>query len=316
MDIAAPVAVIGYANIGLTLKDQMTAPKAPGFYRITRTEYSDSGLKKEKLYTTSIHAIKSNVSSELRIPNLDSFLVEDITPSKMAMIVAIDPEQEARLVGLDKSVKKSTTSRYFEETDQANPTSNVNNGFTLPILINPNTSDAGYTDFKIERLDLPFKTEQQQTETINSLQQQSELQDYLATVKSKTLEKKRISAKRLDSLLFNALAKPDSVKRKELEVASSGQLLYRTGALNYTATDSPFPQRWSQAYSLSSETLQTDQSIIDIPVLPSQGYRPVQFSKMKVKDFDTREVIEIPPFVTFDVIGLFDPKKSQYPKIL
>ncbi len=90
VDIAAPVAVIGYANIGLTIKDQMTAPKAPGFYRISRTEYSDSGLKKEKLFTTNIHAIKSDVSSELRIPNLDNFFVEDINPSKMAMIVAID----------------------------------------------------------------------------------------------------------------------------------------------------------------------------------------------------------------------------------
>ncbi|WP_215084138.1 ABC transporter permease [Exiguobacterium sp. s78] len=314
VDIAAPVAVIGYANIGLTIKDQMTAPKAPGFYRISRTEYSDSGLKKEKLFTTNIHAIKSDVSSELRIPNLDNFFVEDINPSKMAMIVAIDPEQEARLVGLDKSVKKSPTSRYFEETDQANPTSNVVNGFTLPILINPNTSDAGYTDFKIERLDLPFKTEQQQTETIDRLQQQSELQDYLGTIKSKTLETKRISAKRLDSLLFNALAKPDSVKRKELEVTSSGQLLYRTGALNYTATDSPFPKRWSQAYSLNSETLQTDQSLFDIPILPSKGYRPVKFSKMKVKDTDTKEVSELTPTVDFDVIGLFDPKKITVSK--
>ncbi len=67
-------------------------------------------IEEEKLFTTNIHAIKSDVSSELRIQNLDNFFVEDINPSKMAMIVAIDPEQEARLVGLDKSVKKSPTS--------------------------------------------------------------------------------------------------------------------------------------------------------------------------------------------------------------
>ncbi len=104
------------------------------------------------------------------------------------------------------------------------------------------------------------------------------------------------------------------MKRKELEVTSSGQLLYRTGALNYTATDSPFPKRWSQAYSLNSETLQTDQSLFDIPILPSKGYRPVQFSKMKVKDTDTKEVSELTPTVDFDVIGLFDPKKITVSK--
>ncbi len=47
---------------------------------------------------------------------------------------------------------------------------------------------------------------------------------------------------------------------------------------------------------------------------PSKGYRPVQFSKMKVKDTDTKEVSELTPTVDFDVIGLFDPKKITVSK--
>src|SRR5699024_11357038 len=71
----------------------------------------------------------------------------DFTVSDYSLLAGIDPEQEARLVGLDQAIIEQGTSRYFDQTDTYySYTSDGHHEF--PIIVNQNA----FVDRKSTRL--------------------------------------------------------------------------------------------------------------------------------------------------------------------
>src|SRR5699024_1183436 len=60
----------------------------------------------------------------------------DVTVSDYSLLAGIDPEQEARLVGLNQAIIEQGTSRYFDQTD--NNYSTDDNYYEYPIIVNHN----------------------------------------------------------------------------------------------------------------------------------------------------------------------------------
>ncbi len=69
IEIAAPVAVMGYASINANVPKVLNFPKEDGIYRVTMQEYDDSGIKKERLYISPFICprIKNSCSREEKI---------------------------------------------------------------------------------------------------------------------------------------------------------------------------------------------------------------------------------------------------------
>src|SRR5690625_854662 len=65
----------------------------------------------------------------------------------------IDPEQEAKLVGLDEAVVTSGDSRYFEEEDSSHEGSYASdmNYIGLPVIVSNHAFDDKQVEFTIER---------------------------------------------------------------------------------------------------------------------------------------------------------------------
>ncbi|WP_214854576.1 hypothetical protein [Exiguobacterium sp. s166] len=145
IDIAAPVAVMGYVNTTVNFKKKLKFPRTPGLYRITTTNYIQNGFNKERQSQVILHVAQG---SKISIPGNVSFLTEpieafeDAVASNSILVVAIDPKEEARLVGLDKSVNSKNKSRYFSSLDRYEYDKSTRKN-TIPVLVNPNSYNQG-----------------------------------------------------------------------------------------------------------------------------------------------------------------------------
>ncbi|MCT4779600.1 MULTISPECIES: hypothetical protein [Exiguobacterium] len=162
--IAAPIAVMGYANINASIPKILKFPKENGIYRLTTREFDDSGIKKERLYDQTYHIAQGTKivmpeKSSMSTTPLKEF--SDLHLNHLTLLVAIDPDAEAKLVGLDKSILDQQNSRYFMDSDRYR--AGGENGFhSIPVLINPDAVSAGNFEFTVEKLEVPYSTEQDQ----------------------------------------------------------------------------------------------------------------------------------------------------------
>ncbi len=121
VDIAAPVAVMGYVMSNVSFEKAIKIPSTPGIYRLTETTYIQNGFKKEQQSKTVLHLAQG---TKVQVPENASFISEQIDGFSTAvarnpvLIVGIDPKEEARLVGLDKSCVRRTNPVYFNSTDR------------------------------------------------------------------------------------------------------------------------------------------------------------------------------------------------------
>ena len=172
VDIAAPIAVMGYANSCVTFENALKFPTSPGIYRLTSTNYIQNGFTKERQSKEVIHIAQG---TKVSVPQNASFFTtnpvdyfQDAIARNPALVVAIDPVQEARLVGLDESVRSNNNSRYFANMDH-HESGNYPDEHIIPVLINPNSFNQGNYEYTIERLNAPFATEQDQQKLIDEL---------------------------------------------------------------------------------------------------------------------------------------------------
>ncbi len=81
------------------------------------------------------------------------------------MLAGIDPEAEAKMVGLDQSTKSATHSRYFKTDDS--PVDMGNDVYQIPILLNQREYVDAFRTYKYEKVDLPL-----QDDSINTTMEQ------------------------------------------------------------------------------------------------------------------------------------------------
>jgi len=320
IDIAAPVAVMGYVNTTVNFKKKLKFPRTPGLYRITTTNYIQNGFNKERQSQVILHVAQG---SKISIPGNVSFLTEpieafeDAVASNSVLVVAIDPKEEARLVGLDKSVNSKNKSRYFSSLDRYEYDKSTRKN-TIPVLVNPNSYNQGNYTYKIEKLNAPFKTEQDQQKLVDELikkqPKRSLDQSVLNTYPSKVIERVNIPTSKVEETYLQMLINNTNVTYSDSEEEDGGMLLYNTGPLQFKSASSPYPSRWNTAYEVSSSPLDMKNWEHAKSIFPAEGYRAVKSIGKKVKNLKPGEVDVLFPYLAFKVVGLYNPNKIKVSK--
>ncbi|MCY1691014.1 ABC transporter permease [Exiguobacterium sp. SL14] len=320
IDIAAPVAVMGYVNSFTSFKNALKFPSEPGIYRLTETNFIEDGFTRERQSHTVIHISQG---TKVIVPKNASFFNEPIESFKSAiarnpvLIVGIDPVEEARLVGLDKSVRSNKKSRYFKNTDQ-HQSGNHPDEHIIPVLINPNSFNKGSYEYTIEKLNAPFKTEQDQQKLIDGLvkkqQKRSVLHSALTTYPAKKIQHLEIPASKVEESYLQKLIEKTNSTYVDMESAEGAQLFYKAGPLSFKSVTSPYPSRWNTAYEISASPTKIKNWTYGNQFFPKKGFRSLESVGRKVKKPKPGDLDTVFPYLAFKVVGLYDPNNIKVSK--
>ncbi|USG66381.1 hypothetical protein NDK47_03490 [Brevibacillus ruminantium] len=262
VEIAAPLAPVGYSWTTF-FYGKMEKPKEPGIYRHIIGKYSNDGVKLTPSWENTEYY---KVGTWQGPPEGDLGLLAEYGIGKWyleqfgsfnQLLVGIDPQAEARLVGLDKAVVPMGESRYFTEKDTTDTYDDGDNGTVtnLPILMS-NRMD---TDLRFvstyERLELPFGTKEEADQTMEMIKQNGGKR-FLDKQKrvGPPLASFTLEAKEAHHLLLSGLSGIDSKTGQRFQAkngqgaAISSHITESPSPLTLQKGASPYPERWNIAY--------------------------------------------------------------------
>lgn len=297
VDVAAPIAMIGYADYTVFL-DEFEIEE-PGLYRITTEEIVDDGIHThtEVRHKYLSHGewnefVESEYESETGpdgfvysknttsiIPGTDS-MHHTMMADQALPFAAIDPIQEAKLVGLDEAILDIGESRYFSEEDEViqtpwnisaedaenTPEEELSYLTTMPVILS-NTSNTDLAiNYTLEKLDVPFDSSEAADIVQESIQTRG---DSLEDLSGDKIETFRYDDQEIYGHMINSVAQMDYqtgefLTSEELSIdrtvpteggihewnSSEINLGLYPSPLVYESVSSPFPERWEQGYQL------------------------------------------------------------------
>ncbi|HET7522068.1 MAG TPA: ABC transporter permease [Bacillales bacterium] len=292
--VAAPVSMIGYTGYAVVLKKVNI--REQGIYRLRRELITDVGPREIVDEFTTYFARGWDPNGKGSGYGL-GFFGGMLRGGTSVLLAAVDPEQEARLIGLDKAVSEKGDSNYFSQNDEVR---DQGRGYRIPVLF----SNQGFVDktyrFTIERLDLPFEHPDQTMEKVkkkggitflNKLQAESTL-TYISTSKH-AYEQFLKGATGID---------PETGKRMRMfhGLGHRFSLFEKTSPLSFKPVTSPYRKRWPYAYEV--KVIHEEKPVL--PAYDRETFRPV---KVFGKDF--HDWVRITP----EWIGFYNPDKLEIP---
>ncbi|MBN3554042.1 ABC transporter permease [Fictibacillus nanhaiensis] len=310
IEVAAPISIVGYAMLGVVLEEKLNF-KEPGIYRVREEIITDTGLTKEKSYNTSFYTVRGNEQPLSPAHGLHSQYQGELAPKDFNLLVAIDPEQEAKLVGLNNSILTSDQSRYFNSEDTARIVPETN-GFHIPVLINTQSFNRGYHKYTVEKLSVPFQSKEERKTTLEKIAQEGG-KKYLESLKTEEISlTKKIESKDIEDLFFDQLAGSNNTELKG-KATEGSMLLFQSGNLKYSKVDSPFPERWNSGFQVEPSNMVIEENNPNLKeLLPSEGFRDVDVIE---QEFNTPDgPLKMNPFVNYKYVGFYDPNKITVSK--
>ncbi|MRN56376.1 FtsX-like permease family protein [Paenibacillus monticola] len=319
VEVAAPLAVIGYSGYGLSL-DGYTKVEEPGIYNSKLKVSIDNGMQLQNteeynVYGTYKFSLDKDMAQTYRIADYGTNNIFVDTVEYQSLLVGIDPVEENKLVGLNQALKPldGETSRYFSASDKS--TAKYNTQFqskeiSLPILVSRNVlpENATYT-FETTRLDLPFSTPEEASAAITELG--------TAGVKS-YLQKSPVDSKQSHSYsseqVFEALV--DNLFNQDMQFQGIRSFQLCT-PMQFNPVSSPYMDRWPVAYQLQTHNLPQTAAVNDHAVSTYAAFTdqfPEYYRPLK-KLMDTQSPDRIAQFQLLpEYIGMYDPANLQVTK--
>ncbi|HEY4601313.1 MAG TPA: ABC transporter permease, partial [Cerasibacillus sp.] len=309
VDVAAPIATI--VDLHYYFKIAPYEYDGNGIYRLNEHYRVDDGIQSDIQTQTSYIAFgdwdvlhENFLDKPEDYPIIHGIANDVITNPQTLLLAAIDPEQEAKLVGLDKAIIDIGNGRYFNKDDKVHiekiPESDIPL-IDMPIII----SNRAYSNHKLtvtfEKLDIPFEQKTAE-ETLDSIMKKGG-ETYLDKLPGGNTKTYSFTSKDMFKKIGSSMAgfdidsgksvsrtlyldKPDGFQHVDLE---------RPSALQYTNKQSPYSERWPFAYQLKK--IEYDDA----------GYTKESFREMKVYEFNLDQ--DSWPYVRHRWIGFYDPTK-------
>ncbi|MGD6853875.1 ABC transporter permease [Bacillus infantis] len=303
IEVAAPIAILGDLPLSVQMGSFTPPENDNGIYKLEYIETVDNGyhtriqaLHTKYLVAGSWHpgiSTKENPSETFGALPWQSYAGNHVITSRN-LLVGIDPQQEAKLVGLDKA-----STQYFSENDKPFIIDKNANQIQIPLLLSSQPFSETKYKYQLEKLELDFPKEQSQiNELMKSIRDKGGV-NYLKSLESKKITSNTYSSQEAYKAIYNGL-----LGQKEND--SSGKYLNTTtvlgekiGPLVYKNIQSPFPERWESAYSL--ETQDT--------VLPWAQDRTYAFREVeKIKDLN--DYIRL----NLSIVGAYHPEELNVAK--
>ncbi|MDX1770934.1 MAG: FtsX-like permease family protein, partial [Planococcaceae bacterium] len=294
VDIAAPIAMIGSSTNYVDLKDPDI--KDPGIYRIKIVEKTNTGAKIETEEYNNYVTVGSWFPPDATDYGVSPGMYT-LSYGTEVMIAGIDPEAEAALVGIDQAMAASDNSRYFskDEPFTARQLDADIEEIQIPVIIsNQDFVDANIT-YTIEKMDIPFETNQH--ETIEDIRNKGK-ESYLDTLKGTQVEEYTYNTTDVHNMLVEKILNPsyDGIVR----LPDSVWVALKPSTVKYSPVTSPFGERWPYTYEVEPFKLPDDS-----PFYTKNMYR--QFNPYSEDSSKW-------PKLRMNFIGVFDPQNLKVSK--
>ncbi|MFC4617790.1 ABC transporter permease [Camelliibacillus cellulosilyticus] len=317
IDVAAPLATIGYANYVISyLPDHMNL-SPDGIYRISLNIKSNNGAKTNVYHET--YYIKGNRSQ-----------VNRMKVSGYLLLAGIDPDEESKLVGLNQSILKNGNSRYFTDRDKStisyidspDDTYPPNKDYDFPVIINNRVFNDTSYEYNYEKLNMTAselkefrETEKKENKIIETMDDQKKwtLIDHLWKsfdhIKGESVAKYTYRSQDYYSILLKKMSdQPIADKNFDGQIESNFTIsnFFTVGGVNYRDVKSPFPERWPYGYDVLPAKSNTN--IVNYDNRFKDGYRNIKWFWNYDSSNATINVLNP------KVIGVFDTKKLHIAK--
>ncbi|WP_214845633.1 MULTISPECIES: ABC transporter permease [unclassified Exiguobacterium] len=295
VEVAAPIAMIGNKSTGSSVGTHTFDD--PGVYKLTITDYQNTGLQVDKSTTVRYLAAGWDASGDTKQSGVSPIGLGKQPLDEYGsdtMIAGIDPEAEEQLVGLDQATKKSDHSRYFTDEDVVTALENVD---MIPVLMNERDYIDASRTYKYEKLDLPL-IDDSMVPTIQEVTKKGgkTYLDKLPTVDEKPQTYKvttaQVQKQFIHDILNNSLPEKYS--------GYSEWLILKPSPITYQSVESPYPSRWPFTYQVEPKLINPDSLLAKRSM-----YRAAREFGTSSDDW---------PRINPYYIGVFDPKKLNLSK--
>ncbi|WP_430789498.1 FtsX-like permease family protein [Virgibacillus flavescens] len=304
VEVAAPLSVMGYTQLSLTVRDAFKVSE-PGLYKVNIQKTHHNNLFKTKLLDTTFYSVVGWTGS-LPDLNFGAYLLDaGFTLRNDQLIVGIDPEQEAKLVGLNDSILNSNNSRYLNKNDTGKQDVKSDQVFHLPVILNQNSFSNSNYKVTLEKLEIPFQTEEEQIKSAEKVREGNG-EEFLKKIDTATVDEYTVTGKKLEKMYFQTLSDPS--KNPLVDIGIS-QLLSASSPLNYQKINSPYPKRWKVGYKVENQPLNIDESLF-----PKEYFSTFVFRQPKFIDYKMENGRPSFPITELNIVGKYDPTKLQISK--
>lgn len=294
VDIAAPIAMIGSSRNYVDLEEPEI--KEPGIYRIKMVEETNTGAKIETSETNHYVTVGSWMPSEAIdygvTPGMHS-----LSYGTEVMIAGIDPQAEAALVGIDRAIVPSKNSRYFGVDEPFTIMQEIEGieEIQVPIIIsNKDFVDSKMT-YSIEKMDIPFETNQQAV--VEDIRKKGK-ESYLDKLQGTPIKEFKYNTTQVHKMLVEKIMNPsyDGIAR----VPDFSWIALKPSIVKYSPVTSPFAKRWPYTYEVEPFLVPKDSTLVTKHMY--RQYNPYSENSSKW------------PRLRMNFIGVFDPQNLQVSK--
>ena len=294
VDIAAPIAMIGSSRNYVELEEPDI--KEPGIYRVNMVEKTNTGAKIET--SESNHYVTVGQWQPTEAINYG------VTPGMHAlsfgsevMIAGIDPEAEAKLVGIDQAIVESDNSRYFSQDEPFKIMEEIEGieEIQIPVIISNQDFVESKMTYTIEKMDIPFETNQQAiVEDIRMKGKES----YLDTLKGTPIKEFKYDTTGVHKMLVEKILNPSY--KGIASVPDFSWIALKPSIVKYNPVTSPFEERWPYTYEVEPFIVPKDSTLVTKHMY--RQYNPYSEDSSKW------------PRLRMNFIGVFDPQNLQVSK--
>ncbi|QFT89682.1 FtsX-like permease family protein [Bacillus sp. THAF10] len=250
IEVAAPIAMIGYADYQVNFgKVELNED---GIYRRSTITTIDNGLEKE----TSLH----NYYFPVNVWDIHNKGPEygvaapyqDLTVYSHTLLAGIDPEQEAKLVGLDHAIIDLGKSRYFKSTDKyAFHQSGEYHEF--PIIVNRQAFVDKMEKITFERIDIAI-TRENADEVMEDVKTNGGVK-YLDSLTGQAEHSFTVSGEEAFHEFVRNMTGVDwntgKVFEESNKVNTLSGIVFKPTSIEYQEIASPSSDRWPYAYQVT-----------------------------------------------------------------
>lgn len=301
VDIAAPIAMIAEVFYVVELAP---FPDQSGIYRLRSDEINDTGSDTLHFADEQYILLNEGHFQPLEEP-LNNYMYQQLSTNidriYRLFLAAIDPIEEARLIGLDQSILEVGDGRYFDVEDVVtnSPYADVEQT-TFPIIINSQAFTDNNVTYTVENIDLIFDEESQEDMLAKIINNGGK--EYLDSLEAVDTEVHSYTDDEIYHKLISGIASVDistgeSVYSSDLNETT--HLESGVSSLQYSLTNSPFSTRWETAFQLEKELY-----------TPERGNAYESF-RQRTSDIDA--VAEL-TYIQPQWIGFYDPSQLNISK--
>ena len=294
IEIAAPISMMGYVFNDVQM-GQLDVTE-PGIYRLKEEEVVKTGAKDEVDGGNYYFTIGGEREYSMDPGYGVGGTLESLSYGTEILVAGIDPEQEAKLVGLNGAMVKGNGSRYFSDQDEVmdTPQDAGLTDTTIPVILSNREFVDGEIHYTVEKLDLDFDSASQ-SETMEKVKKNGG-EEYLDKQKGSVVEEKRFTTEDAHEKVVSSVMNPSYAN----DMGGMNWMALKPSPVTYQPVTSPFGERWAFSYEVEPYSLPEDS-----PLSVDQAYRPVEMFGEKSSSW---------PRLRLNYIGIFDAQKLNISK--